>query len=313
MDPALQPYSLMKKTYAILGATGKIGHVLTEELLSKGHLVRAIGRSPAKLKRLEELGAEIHPLSRFDDSARMSESFRGADGVFALIPPDMTTGNYLAYQEKVGEAIRDAIRDSGVLSVVSLSSVGAQTDRDNGPIRGLHAQELRLSELKGVNILHLRPVYFMENTLYNVDLIRAIGAMGSAIRRDVPLQMIATRDIAAKAAELLQAGFDGHSVFELFGPAPVTFDHVAEAFGDAIGKPDLKYIEFSYEEARKGILDSGLTADAADLLIEMDRSLNEGKIQPTQQPTPQHRGSTTIEEFAPVFAEAFSQPKGQAA
>jgi uncharacterized protein YbjT (DUF2867 family) len=50
----------MKKfTFAIMGATGHIGHHLTEELLKRGHHVRALGREPLKLQELKTKGLKF--------------------------------------------------------------------------------------------------------------------------------------------------------------------------------------------------------------------------------------------------------------
>lgn len=67
------------------------------------------------------------------------------------------------------------------------------------------------------------------------------------MRGDLPIPMAATRDIGAKAAEFL-AGlqFRDHAAFERFGPRLVTMQEATTVLGKAIGKPDLKYVQFSY-------------------------------------------------------------------
>lgn len=35
---------MSKKIFAIMGATGQIGHVVADDLLKRGHTVRAFGR-----------------------------------------------------------------------------------------------------------------------------------------------------------------------------------------------------------------------------------------------------------------------------
>ena len=75
--------------------------------------------------------------------------------------------------------------------------------------------------------------------------------------------------------------------------------------GKAIGKPDLKYVQFPYEEAEKAMGATGMKPDIVGLIIEMNRSLNEGLIRPTQPMTPDHLGRTSIEQFADEFAAAF--------
>jgi hypothetical protein len=67
----------------------------------------------------------------------------------------------------------------------------------------------------------------------------------------------------------------------------------------------LKYVQFPYEEAEKAMVGGGMSPDSARLLIEMNRSFNDGFIRPTQPMTPDHLGTTRIGDFAETFASAF--------
>lgn len=59
------------------------------------------------------------------DAEFLRAALRGADAVFALLPPDVHAADYRRQQDEQGEAIVAAIRDSGLRHVVFLSSVGA--------------------------------------------------------------------------------------------------------------------------------------------------------------------------------------------
>ncbi len=298
---------MSKKTYAVMGATGHIGRVLTEELLKKGHSVKALGRDAEKLSRLKSKGAEtLSPA--FDDAKALAGAFQGVDGVFAMIPPNYTAEDFTAYQDKAGEAIVQALKESGVKHVVFLSSVGADRPEGTGPIAGLYRQEQRLNQLAGVNVLQLRPTSFLENEFHSIPVIKGHGINGSPMPGNVPLARVATKDIGEKAAEILdRLDFKGHEVFEFTGPGEYSQAELTAALGRAIGKPDLKYVQFPYEDAQKAMLGNGMKPQMADLMVEMYKAGNEGKIRPTQELTAEHRGKTTIEEFAQVFAGAYSQ------
>jgi hypothetical protein len=69
------------------------------------------------------------------------------------------------WPSKIGSAIARALRNARVKFVVSLSSIGAHLGEKTGPIRGLHNQEVCLNDIKDLNVIHLRPAYFMENLL----------------------------------------------------------------------------------------------------------------------------------------------------
>lgn len=290
---------MSNKTYAIMGATGHIGKVLTETLLKKGNKVHCIGRDKNKLQHLKEKGAEVFPIAAFDDASALTKAFAGCDAVFSFIPPDYQDTDYGAYQDRVGEAIKQALIKTKVGYVVNLSSIGADLQAGTGPIKGLQRHEKRLNTIQNLNVLHLRPGYFMENLYWSIPLIKNHGIIGSALRPDLSIPMIATRDIGLKAAEFFHAlNFKGQTVFELIGPKEITMEEAASAIGHAIGKPNLKYKQFAYPDVEKAMLEAGMKLNSAKLLLEMYQSINGEKISTTQKMTGEHLGKTTIEEFA---------------
>lgn len=291
-----------------MGATGQIGHVLTQELLKRGHHVRALGRNPKKLGILKTQGAETIPFEDFTDEEALRHAFLKADAIFSFIPPNYTVEDNLAYQELVGKAIKSAIKKAKVRHVLNLSSVGAELPEGTGPILGLHKHEKVLNSLSGVSILHLRPTYFMENLLGFIESIKTSGTMASASLGDGPIPMVATRDIGKKAAEILdQLNFKGQSIFDFSGPKDVSMNEAAAILGNAIGKPDLKYVQVSYAEYEQALIAKGFKPNFAALIVEMTRTENEGRLRMTQAITLEHRGKTTLEEFAKDFALAYKK------
>ena len=294
---------MAKRVIAVVGATGHIGGVLTEELLKKGHEVRAIGRDQAKLAALESKGAKTKTAA-FDDAAALTEALKGAEAAFTMIPPNYGADNFSAWQDAAGEAIVQAVSKSGVKHVLDLSSVGAQHPSGTGPIAGLHRQEKRLEKIAGLNVLHLRAAYFMENHYWSIPTIKTANINGSPIETDLVFSQVATADIGRKAAERLDAlDFKGRVVVEFGGPKELTLAETTKVLGRAIGKPDLKYVEFPYEEAEKAIVSSGMKPDMAKMMVDMYRGFNEGRVKP-ESPI-KDRGAITIEDFAGGFAQAY--------
>lgn len=289
----------------ITGATGKTGSAVAEALIAKGQKVRVLGRDAAKLKGFTAKGAEA-AVGDLGDRAFLTKAFKGADAVYALIPPNFGAADFRAYQKQIGESIVAAIKGSGVRYVVHLSSQGAHLPDRTGPIVGLHDQEERLNRLDGVNVLHLRPTYFMENLLMNIDLIKKMNIMGSAIRGNVKFAMIATKDIAAYASErLAKRDLSGKSVRDLLGQRDLSLDEAAAVIGKKLGKPDLKYVAFPYDDAEKGMVSMGLTPDLSRLYIEMSKALNDGLFAVNIPRTKENTTPTSIEEFADVFAKTY--------
>lgn len=290
----------------ITGATGNVGQALAERLLQSGVKVRAIGRSAEKLVPLAAKGAEARA-GDLENSVFLAEAFRGADAVFAMIPPNSNVPDLLADQLRIAASLAEGLKTAGVARVVALSSAGAGLPSGTGPIVGLHKFEERLKSIPGLSVVALRPTFFMENYLASIHLIRSAGIDGSAARADVPVGMIATRDIAAAAAEYLTApAFDGHIVRELYGPRDYTHREATSILGAAIGKPDLAYVEFSDEDFRQGLLGAGFSASVADAYVEMYAAFNDGRIQSTMNRNASNTTPTTLEAFArAVFAPAY--------
>ena len=296
----------MAKKITVLGATGNIGTALVHHLLDQGHHVTAVARPSTRLDALAQAGATT-AAGDAHDAAFLTKALRGADAAFLMIPPNATAPDVLAHYQQIGEATAQAVRESGLKQAVNLSSLGADLPAGTGPILGVHYQEARLNAIEGLAVAHLRPAYFMENLLSSVGMVQHMGITGGAMRPDLALPMIATKDIAAKAAELLDGGVPaGHSVYPLLGPRNYSQQEATAAIGQAIGRPELPYIPFSYDDAKKGMVGAGLSENMAALYIEMTRSLNEEKLMVHEAHTAASTTPTTLEEFTQtVFAPAF--------
>ena len=224
--------------YAITGATGNTGRVVATTLLKKKQIVRVIGRNEERLATLSSQGAD--PFSAdLTDADALTRAFAGAKAVYAMIPPDMNRPDFRTFQEEVSEAIVAAIKRAQVEYVVVLSSIGADKPNKTGPVVGLRNFEQKLNGIPGVNVLALRAGYFMENTLPQIQIIKERGTTLGALRPDLKLPMIATRDIGAVAGDALGSlNFRGKQIRELLGQRDLSMPAATEIIGKAIGKPD---------------------------------------------------------------------------
>ncbi len=298
---------MAKKKYTILGASGHIGGVVSERLLEAGHEVRVVARSTEHLKKLIQKGGIPSP-AFFTDAGALSKTFENVDAVFTIIPPDMMGTDYRGFQKEVGEATTQALRNTGISHVVNLSSIGAHLPEKTGPILELYHQEKRLNQIDSLNVVHLRPAYFMENLFYMIDVMRSQGMAGSAIKADLKIPMIATQDIGTRAAELLlRLDFQGKSTMELLGERDLSMQEVTSILGRAIGKPDLPYVAFPYEGVEAAMKQMGIPVNTISMMIEMYRSYNDGFIQAEETRSNKNTTPTSIEEFSEIFAAVFSK------
>jgi uncharacterized protein YbjT (DUF2867 family) len=292
--------------YTITGATGNIGKRIVEILLQKKQQVRAIGRDAKKLEALQKQGAEILN-GDLEDQKFLKQAFTGAKAIFAMIPPNVQASNMQGFMDRVGEATVAAIKESGVKYVVHLSSLGAHIPSGTGPIQGLYRQENRLNKLDEVNVLHLRPGYFMENTFFSIPAIKGMGMNVGALKEDIRSPYIATKDIADVAAKRLVAlDFTGKSVLHLLGQRDLTMKELTQILGKSIDKNDLKYVQAPYEEIEKAMVQMGVSADVARNYTEMERAANSGILLEKAVRTDETTTPTTIEEFSKTFAAVYN-------
>ena len=91
----------------------------------------------------------------------------------------------------------------------------------------------------------------------------------------------------------------------MLGQRDLSLNEAIAVIGRGIDWPDLKYVQFPYDEAVKGMVASGLSPDFSRLIVEMSRGINEGLFGVNRPRTAENTTPTTIEEFAGVFAAAF--------
>lgn len=291
--------------YVITGATGKTGRLITESLLAKGNRVRAIGRSAERLQPLVDKGAEAF-VGSVSDSKAMIEAFQGAKAAYLMTPPNYTAEDPRGYQIEVGKAYADAIQKAGIAYAVNLSSVGAHVPEGAGPISGLHDVEQLLDQLQDLNVVHLRAAFFMENFLSSIPLIKSRNIIGMSIQKDLKIPMIDTGDIAEYASGLLQRlDFSGHSTRELLGAGEYSMEEATRIIGRAIGKEDLSYVQFTYEQAEEAMMAMGISAAVARSLSEMNRAFTEGRVRPQEERNAENTTPTTLEKFAACFAAMY--------
>ncbi|HEY6338087.1 MAG TPA: NmrA family NAD(P)-binding protein [Candidatus Sulfotelmatobacter sp.] len=294
--------------YVVLGASGNTGHIVANNLLARGQKVRVVGRNAAHLQTLAAKGAETF-VADVTDAANLGKAFHQVDSAYVMIPPNPVSTDPLGYSNRVSDAIAAAVKNAGTKNVVTLSSIGADKASGTGPVIGLYNLEQKLNQIQGANVLHLRAGYFMENTLGQANAIRQMGSAATPLRADLKLPMIATRDLGATAADaLLHPAANGKQTRELLGQRDLTYTEVATIIGQAIAKPNLKYVQAPGDQFRSVLVQMGMSEQVARLLLEMIASLNSGHMRAQEPRTSQNTTPTNFETFvADSFVPAYQQ------
>ncbi|MFZ0884255.1 MAG: NmrA family NAD(P)-binding protein [Candidatus Acidiferrales bacterium] len=297
----------------VTGATGHTGKPAAEALLAKGEKVRAVGRDAKKLEPFVQKGAEAF-VANVEDPASMTKAFDGATAVYLLVPEDISQEDLRAHQERVSDTYAAAIANARVPYVVSLSSIGAQHAEKTGPIVGLHNLEQKLNRIAGLNVLHLRAAYFMENLLMSIAPLRSMGILPGGLKADMAMPWIATKDIGEYAAtRLASRDFSGSGTQELHGQRDISMKEAAAVVGNAIGKPKLSYMQVPFLMLEPALVQMGLPKKTAALVIEMWKGGNAGLITPLEQRSSKNTTQTTLESFVSnVFVPAYSAQAAKA-
>jgi uncharacterized protein YbjT (DUF2867 family) len=288
--------------YVILGASGNTGSIIANSLLLKGEKVRVMGRDAGRLQRFVRQGAEPFTTD-MGDSTALTKAFSGARAAYLMLPPITSRED----QERESDAIAKAVKESGLRFAVHLSSYGAHVPEGTGPVTGLHSSEQKLNAISGLNVLHLRPAYFMENNLAAIGMIQGMGVFGHALLPHLKLPMIATRDVGDYAAQrLLDLDFSGKQTRELLGERDLSMTEATAVIAHAIGNPDLRYEQFPYDKMQQALTQMGFSAKKAAVYIEMFKAINAGVLAAQEPRSLENSTPTSFETFVQdVFAVAY--------
>jgi uncharacterized protein YbjT (DUF2867 family) len=138
----------------ITGATGSTGGYAIEQLLEKGHEVRAlVHRIDDRSRRLEDKSVEVVAGDYLDlDAMRTAvKGVRRAYFVYPIRPGIIQATAYFA----------QAAREAGVEAIVNMSQISAREDARSNAARDHWVAE-RVFDWSGIAVTHLRPTFFAE-------------------------------------------------------------------------------------------------------------------------------------------------------
>jgi uncharacterized protein YbjT (DUF2867 family) len=294
--------------------TGSLGHIsrpLTEELVQKGHTVTVVSSKAERQKDIEALGA-IAAIGSMEDADFLTATFKDADMVYmmetlgegAFFDPSL---DIMAAITRIGNNYKQAIAQSGVKRVVHLSSIGAHTDKGNGILAFHHNVENILKELPAdVSIKFMRPVGFYYNMFAFIPTIKAQGVIISNYGGDDKNPWVSPLDIAAVIAEEIEKPFDGRSI-RYIASDEVSPNEVANILGEAIGKPDLKWLVISDEQMLNGMIATGMNPQTAKGYVEMHASVRAGVLYEDYNRNRPTLGKIKLKDFAKEFAAIYNK------
>jgi len=292
--------------------TGSLGHIskpLAQELIAKGHSVTVISSKAEKQKDIEALGAKA-AIGSVEDVAFLTKTFTGADIVYTMEPPvnffDHSI-DVVPYYVSLAKKFKQAIEQSAVKRVVHLSSIGAHADKGNGMLAFHYEVENILKQLPNdVAIKFMRPVGFYYNTFAFVNAIKTQGAIVSNYGGDDKEPWVSPFDIAEVIAEEIEKPFDGRT-FRYIASDELSPNELATILGEAIGKPDLKWVVIPDEKRLEILTKIGMNPQTAKGLVDMDAGRRGSKLyEDYYRYRPTTLGKVKMKDFAKEFAAVYN-------
>ncbi len=293
----------------LTGSLGHIGKPLTEELVQKGHSVTVISSKPEKQKDIEALGATA-AIGSVEDFDFLTTSFTGTDLAYTMLPPSNSyfdpEFDLMKYTRSVANNYAKAIRQSGVKRVIHLSSIGAHLEKGSGLILYHRAAEDILNKLSDVKITFMRPVGFYYNLYSFLPVIKNQGLIAANYGAEDNLVWVSPMDIAAAIAKEIETPAVQRKIIYVASDE-LTGNETATILGEAIGKPDLKWILLSNEQWQSGLESAGMNPTIAGGFIEMFAAQHSGLLMEDYYRNKPVLGKVKMRDFAREFAIVYNQ------
>jgi len=257
-------------SYVITGATGHLGRLVVQELLSRGVPagdITATGRDITKVKDLADRGVRVLAID-YDDPASLDAAFRGADRIL-LVSASEPGRRAQQHENAIDAAVRAG---AGLLAYTSIANAGTTSMR----LAAEHQATEAALRASGLTYALLRNSWYVENYTAQVPAILQRGSLaGSA--GDGRVSAATRADYAAAAAAVLTG--DGHAgrAYELGGDEAFTLAELAAEIGAQAGQP-VGYLDLPEDEYARLLASAGLPEAAAVTLADADRGLARGDL-----------------------------------
>lgn len=262
----------------ILGATGRVGSVLVEELLKKEQPVRAIVRNELKAQKLKDMGAEVFVADYFEID-KLKKAFQGGKSVFLLTPENPKSDNFIKETKVILQNYREALLSSKITKIVGLSSMGAQYETGTGNLIASYLLENAFSDID-IKQVFVRPAYYFSNWTGYIDLVKQQGILPTLFPIDMKLAMIAPQDVGKFLSKIMICQSFEEKIYEIRGPQAYSSVEVAKIFEEVMNKP-VTLQQISPNDWENMFLQAGFSKNGAKNLVDMTQAVIDGKTQST--------------------------------
>lgn len=293
--------------------TGSLGHIskpLAVALIAKGHSVTVISSKAERKSEIEKIGATA-AIGTISDSDFLATTFTGADIVYTMVPPvdffDQNL-NIIEHYVRLANHYKQAILQAGTTNVIHLSTIAAHTNKGNGMLAyGYEIERVMRTLPERVAIKFMRPVGFYYNMFAFIPAIKNAGSIFQNYGGENWKEpWVSPLDIADTIAEEIELPFHGKTVRYITSDE-VSPNEVARILGEAIGKPDLKWITISDKDFMANLTRIGFSPQAAEGLANMNAGRVSGVLYEDYLRHKPSLGKIKLNDFAKEFAAVYHQ------
>jgi NAD(P)H dehydrogenase (quinone) len=254
---------------AVTGATGKLGGLVVEQLLTRVPAadVVALVRDPKKAQGLAARGVHVRQAD-YERPETLGPALAGVDKLLLI------SSNEVGKRAKQHAAVIDAAKRAK-LELLAYTSI-LRADSSGLLLANEHRATEQLIRESGVPFVFLRNGWYLENYTEQLAGALASGAiLGSA--KEGRIAAAARADFAAAAAVALTAPGQAGQIYELAGDAPFTLSQLAAEVARAAGKP-IVYQDLPASAFREALIGFGVPAPFADVLVDADLGITRGEL-----------------------------------
>jgi uncharacterized protein YbjT (DUF2867 family) len=277
--------------YIILGATGHIGSVVTQQLLDKEQNVTVVTRSPNNAALWEKKGA-VAAIADVRNTTALKNIFNKGKYLFLLNPPASPHSDTTIEELLTINSILEAVKDSGIEKIVAQSTYGAQPGDNIGDLGTLYKMEQGLQRLDIPSCI-VRAAYYMSNWDMSLESARNEQKLYSFFPPSLKLPMVAPQDIGKFAAELLLDEKKNEGLYFIEGPESYSPADVAAAFSHSL-KQKVAPVEIPRPKWIDEMIGMGFSDQAALSFSNMTALV---VTQNLTTPTDPIRGSTSLQDY----------------
>jgi NAD(P)H dehydrogenase (quinone) len=287
-------------TISVIGATGRVGSLVVQQLLEANEAVRVLVRDPDKAHQLfDEIGGDldVHAVSLSERGA-LTAALKAARTVFVSMGSVGLEGNL----QRV--VLDTAARSSDLEQLVRLSVLNAGST-SLGINQRAHWNIDFAAETLDLPYTTIRPAIFCASVLAAAAEIRATRSW-TGLAASGQVALIDHRDVANVAVRVLRDPATWGHHHELTGPRPVSWPDVVHLLSVELGEP-VEFRTATEQALIQRLIDAGMAPGQAELLIAREWAVIAGENERTTDTVNRLTGAPprTIEAFLHEHLDLF--------